>query len=107
MNAGEAIFAFNAILLMLVVILAVLEVTLVSNAAILLAFEVILEVLDEIIVGNVLIVEELIPPTVFTVGKSAVPPRSFVNFILPFKLEVASGVAVAAIPEATPEFSAD
>lgn len=107
MNAGEAIFAFNVILLMLVVILAVFEVTLVSNAAILLAFVVILEVLDEIKVGNVPIVEELIPPTVFTVGKSAVPPRSLVNFILPFKLEVASGVAVAAIPEATPEFRAD
>ena len=70
-------------------------------------FDVILAVLDATLVGNVLIVVELTPPTVFTVGKSAVPPKSLVNLILPFTLEVASGVAVAAIPEATPELNTD
>lgn len=106
-NAGEAVFAFNAILFMFVVILAVLDVTLVSNATISFVLVVILAVLEATNVGKVLIVEELIPPTVFTVGKSAVPPKSFVNLILPFTLAVASGVAVAAMPEATPEFNAD
>lgn len=106
-NAGEAVFAFNAILLMFVVILAVLDITLVSNATISFVLVVILAVLEATNVGKVLIVEELIPPTVFTVGKSAVPPKSFVNLILPFTLAVASGVAVAAMPEATPEFNAN
>ena len=69
-------------------------------------FAVILTVLDATLVGKILIVDEVTPPTVFTVGKSAVPPKSFVNLILPFTLAVASGVAVAAIPEATPELNA-
>ena len=99
--------AFSAMLFVFVVILAVLELTLVSNAAISFVFVVMLVVLEAINVGKVLIVEELIPPTVLTVGAVAVPPKSFVNCIFPFTLEVASGVAVAAIPEATPEFNAD
>lgn len=78
-NAGDAMLAFNAILFVLVVILAVLELTLVSNAAISFVFVVMLVVLEAINVGKVLIVEELIPPTVFTVGALAVPPKSFVN----------------------------
>ena len=101
-----------AILLAFVVMLAVFEVTLVSNATILLAFVVMLAVFDAIfavlvvtVTGKVDIVEELTPPILFTVGKSAVPPKSFVNLSLPFTLEVASGVAVAAIPEATPELN--
>lgn len=84
-NPGEAIVARNAIAAMFAVILAVFDATL---------------------VGNVPIVVELTPPTEFIVGKSAVPPKSFVNLILPFTLAVASGVAVAAIPEATPELNA-
>jgi len=36
-------------------------------------------------------VDELTPPTLFTVGKSAVPPKSFVNFKIPFTLADASG----------------
>jgi len=60
---------------------------------------VILEVLDAIEVGNVDIVDELIPPTLLTVGKSAVPPKSFVNLSLPFVVEVASGVEDALIPD--------
>ena len=72
-------FAFNAILFEFVVILAVLEVTLVSNAAISFVLVVILEVLVAINVGKVPIVDELMPPTVLTVGAVAVPPKSFVN----------------------------
>jgi len=78
-NVGEAIFAFSAMLFVLVVILAVLEITLVSNAAISFVLVVILNVLEAINVGKVLIVDELIPPTVLTVGADAVPPKSFVN----------------------------
>ena len=89
---------FDAILFVLVVIFAMF----VAMSAVL---EVILAVLDATLVGNVLIVEELTPPILFTVGKSAVPPKSFVNLSLPFTLEVASGVAVAAMPEATPELN--
>jgi len=61
------------------VMLAVLDVTRVSNPAIALVFAVMLEVLDAINVGNVVIVVELTPPTLFTVGNDAVPPRSLVN----------------------------
>ena len=54
---------------------------------------VMLDVLDEIKVGNVAMVAELIPPTLFTVGADAVPPKSFANCNLPFVLASASGVA--------------
>ena len=37
-------------------------------------------------------VAELTPPTLFTVGKSAVPPKSFANIMIPFAVNVA-GVA--------------
>ena len=37
-------------------------------------------------------VEELTPPTLFTVGKSAVPPKSLASFMIPFSVVVA-GVA--------------
>jgi hypothetical protein len=104
---------FVAMELVFAVILEVLDVTLVSNAAILVVFEVMLEVLEVILVsavvtlvGKLAMVDELTPPTVFTVGKSAVPPKSFVNLIFPFTLAVASGVAEAAIPEATPAVKA-
>ena len=53
---------------------------------------VILDVLDATNVGKVEIVEELTPPTLFTVGKSAVPPKSFVNLSLPLLVASASGV---------------
>jgi hypothetical protein len=86
--------------------LEVFEVTLVSKAVILFVLVVMLDVFEAINVGNEPIVDELTPPTVFTVGKSAVPPKSFVNLIFPFTLAVASGVAEAAIPEATPAVKA-
>ena len=40
------------------------------------------------------IVVELTPPTLFTVGKSAVPPKSLVNFSFPLVVASASGVFV-------------
>ena len=112
----EVTRVFNeAISVVLAVMLAVLEVTRVSNPAIALVFEVMLEVLDVILVlksfsafvalvisvvmlavfeainvGNVVIVDETTPPTLFTVGKSAVPPKSFVNLKTPFTVEDAS-----------------
>ena len=55
-------------------------------------FDVMLAVLDAINVGKVVIVAELTPPTLFTVGKSAVPPKSLVNLSLPFVVELASGI---------------
>ena len=64
-------------------------------------FVVILEVFEAIKVGNVPIVVEFTPPTLFTVGKSAVPPRSFANFNIPFTPFVASGVAELVIVAAT------
>ena len=51
---------------------------------------VILAVFDAINVGKVVIVVELTPPTLFTVGNTAVPPKSFANFIIPFSVVVAS-----------------
>ena len=40
--------------------------------------------------ATVVIVDEFTPPTLFTVGASAEPPKSFVNLIIPFALDVAS-----------------
>ena len=48
-------------------------------------------------ISAVRMVAELDPPTLFTVGKSAVPPRSFANLIFPFTMVVASGVEVLVI----------
>ena len=62
---------------------------------------VILNVFEAINDGNVVIVDEFTPPTLFTVGKSAVPPKSFANFNLPFVVAVASGVASLVILAAT------
>ena len=53
-----------------------------------------------IVVFIVAMVEEITPPTLFTVGKSAVPPKSFANFIMPFAVVVA-GVAAFDILEST------
>ena len=38
-------------------------------------------------------VEELTPPTLFTVGKSAVPPKSLASLMIPFAVVVASVAA--------------
>jgi hypothetical protein len=88
---------FAAIAFVLLVILAVFEaiafvllVMLAVLAAMALVLLVILAVFAAINVGNVVIVNELTPPTLFTVGKSAEPPKSFVNFKIPFTVAVAS-----------------
>ena len=41
--------------------------------------------------ATVVIVDELTPPTLFTIGNSAEPPKSFVNCKIPFTVDVASG----------------
>jgi hypothetical protein len=61
--------------------------------------DVILAVFDATAEGKVAIVVELTPPTVFTVGRSAVPPRSFVSLSLPLVVELASGVEEALMPD--------
>jgi len=63
---------------------------------------VILAVFAAINVGNVEIVDELKPPTLFTTGAVAIPPKSFDNCTLPFTVVDASGVAavVAAVTNA-------
>ena len=64
----------------------------VALKAISVVFAVMLAVFDATKVGKVVIVAELTPPTLFTVGKSAVPPKSLVNFSFPFVVELASGM---------------
>jgi hypothetical protein len=102
------LFVLAVIEFVLLVILAVLAVSLVLKAfsalvalvtsavilAVLATIElvllVILAVLEVIKVGKVVIVDELTPPTLFTVGISAVPPKSLVNFKTPFIVDDAS-----------------
>ena len=55
---------------------------------------VMLNVIEAMEVGNVAMVDELTPPTLFTVGKSAVPPKSLVSLSLPLFVASASGVKV-------------
>ena len=52
-------------------------------------FTVLLEVAAATVVLIVAIVEEFTPPTVFTVGDSAVPPKSPASFIIPLSVAVA------------------
>ena len=56
---------------------------------------VILAVFEATAVGKVFIVEDETPPTVLTVGESALPPRSPDKLILPFTVLPASGYADA------------
>ena len=104
-KAGDSIGAFNNISSVLLVILDVLEVILVSNAfsasVALVNSAVMLDVFAAMDVGKVLIVDELTPPTLFTVGKSAVPPKSFANCNFPFAVVVASSVEELVILAAT------
>ena len=66
---------------------------------------IVLGVLDEVaestFEATVVIVDELTPPTLFTVGASADPPKSFVSLIIPFTLDVASGAPEPPINVAT------
>ena len=70
-----------------------MEATFVFKVLIDVVLAVILAVVELILVSKLEIVEELTPPTLFTVGASAVPPKSLANFIFPFNKEVASGTA--------------
>ena len=54
---------------------------------------VLLVVAEATVVLIVAIVEEFTPPTLFTVGKSAVPPRSLANLMIPLAVVVASVAA--------------
>ena len=99
MKVGEFIVAFKAksdindvMLAVFDTIEKVFDVRLNVFAAVEFVNEVILAVFEAIDVGNVAIVDELTPPTLFTVGKSAVPPKSFVNLSLPLLVASASGV---------------
>ena len=53
-------------------------------------FAVLEEVAESTFDATVVIVDELTPPTLFTTGMSAVPPKSFANFNLPFVTASAS-----------------
>ena len=94
-------FVLLVILAVLAVIAFVLLVILAVLALMAVVLLVILAVFEAINVGKVVIVVELTPPTLFTVGKSAVPPKSFVNFNLPFVAASASGVIEPVTFEAT------
>ena len=72
------------------VILAVFAATFVFNVLIDVVLDVILFVAEVILVSNVEIVDELTPPTVFTVGDVAVPLKSPANCIIPFVVVDAS-----------------
>ena len=61
---------------------------------------VLLELAALIVVLIIVIVDELTPPTLFTVGKSAVPPKSLASFMIPFSVVVA-GVAAFVIWDLT------
>ena len=94
-----------AIAFVFVVMLDVFDVIFVSKAfsafVALVISAVILDVFAAMEVGKVAIVAELTPPTLFTVGKSAVPPKSFDNCNFPFTVVVASGVVELVILAAT------
>jgi len=100
-NDGDAIVALSNMAAVFAVIAVVLLVILDVLADIALVLLVILNVFEAINDGNVVIVDESTPPTLFTVGKSAVPPKSFANFNLPLVVAVASGVASLVILAAT------
>jgi hypothetical protein len=70
--------------IVLTVFVFVAAFTLVFKAVILDVFDVTLLDTVVILVSKLAIVEELTPPTVFTVGELAVPPKSPVNCTIPF-----------------------
>jgi len=88
---------FAVILAVFAVMEFVLLVMLNVFAVILAVFAVIEFVLEVINVGNVVIVVDDTPPTLFTTGTAAVPPKSFVNCIIPFAVEVASIADIVAV----------
>ena len=85
---SAVILAILAFTLLVKVISAALSV--VASEVIAVVFAVILTVFDATVVGKPAIVAAVIPPTLLTVGKSAVPPKSFVSFNIPFTVAEAS-----------------
>ena len=80
LTSSEVILeVFEAILVALVKMSFVFVVILITFAAILVLINVMLAVLEAIEVGKPVIVDELNPPTLTTVGAVAVPPKSLVN----------------------------
>ena len=61
-------------------------------------FAVLEEVAEFTADDTVVIVDDKTPPTLFTTGTAAVPPKSFVNCIIPFAVDVASVADI--VPEA-------
>ena len=55
-------------------------------------FGIFIDVAESTFDATVEIVDDNTPPTLFTVGNSAVPPKSLVNCNLPFTVAVASRV---------------
>jgi hypothetical protein len=53
-------------------------------------FDVFDDVAESTFDATVVMVEELTPPTVLTIGEAALPPKSPANCIIPFEIEVAS-----------------
>ena len=84
-------FALDAVPLNVPVIVPVEKSPLTSLLTI--VFGVLDDVADSTFDATVVIVDDTTPPTLFTVGKSAVPPKSLVNCNLPFVVAFASGVA--------------
>ena len=64
-------------------------------------FEVLSDVAESTDDATVVIVDDKTPPTLFTVGASAEPPKSLANFNLPFVTASASGVIVPVTCAAT------
>jgi hypothetical protein len=60
-------------------------------------FAVLIDVADSTFEDTFDIVDDNTPPTLFTVGTAAVPPKSFVNCIIPFAVEDASIADIVAV----------
>jgi hypothetical protein len=60
-------------------------------------FAVLVEVAEFTADDTVVIVDDKTPPTLFTTGPAAVPPKSFVNSIIPFAVDVASVADIVAV----------
>ena len=65
-------------------------------------FAVLEEVAEFTADDTVVIVEDKTPPTLFTTGTAAVPPKSFVNCIMPFSVEEASVADIVPDPMIIP-----
>ena len=81
-------FALDAVPLKVPVMVPVEKPPLPSRLTI--VFGVLSVVAESTLDATEVIVDESTPPTLFTVGNAAVPPKSFVNFKIPFVVAVAS-----------------